>query len=478
MGVDDQGYINNLALDLGTLQSRYSALQQQLAPSVHRYNTYWNSFEASGQPASDQPLDCPSDYTLVPADPSGLVANGGAYNQFRCMNTALALQFQAQLAVDQQQGMQSAAIIWCAPPIYRDPACLGMPQGAIESVPENYSTSYQLYQDVLSGKKIQTQAQVESVLEPSPLSGNVTLGSITESALDASGCSCVPTDAAMPGLADFVRYLGDYINTPNGRFSSYIVWNEVANSVWTDMSPRIDTTVAVTPQAAAIWVSVYSNMVTLVHNAAQAPALIYVSTDRWWGVPPVLTEWNIGRCHMGTENLLLGVWQTLGVSIDWSLVLHVYGGVNDQEFNGENGIVDAYGFATLTDVAAWQKQQLAAAIAATPSTTYTVDTAPHRFLAASEQGWQQSLVDTPTRAQYICQSYNYVKGVPTLLWVSYNDFQDWGGDDWGLIPSSVNAEFDGGPGSPTYQAIVAANPNTWGVDPTNYCCVTWQVGCP
>lgn len=46
------------------------------------------------------------------------------------------------------------------------------------------------------------------------------------------------------------------------------------------MSPRIDTTVAVTPQAAAIWVSVYSNMVTLVHNAAQAPALIYVSTDR------------------------------------------------------------------------------------------------------------------------------------------------------------------------------------------------------
>ena len=106
-------------------------------------------------------------------------------------------------------------------------------------------------------------------------------------------------------------------------------------------------------------------------------------------MPPVLTEWNIGRCHMGTENLLLGVWQTLGVSIDWSLVLHVYGGVNDLEFNGENGIVDAYGFATLTDVAAWQNQQLAAAIAANPSTTYTVDTAPQRFLAATEQvGWR------------------------------------------------------------------------------------------
>ena len=75
--------MNNLALDLGALQARYGALQQQLAPSVHRYNTYWNSFEASGQPASDQPLACPSDYTLVPADASGLVANGGAYNQFR-----------------------------------------------------------------------------------------------------------------------------------------------------------------------------------------------------------------------------------------------------------------------------------------------------------------------------------------------------------------------------------------------------------
>ena len=81
------------------------------------------------------------------------------------MNTALALQFQAQLAVDQQNGMQSAAIIWCAPPIYRDPACLGAPEGAIESAPENYSTSYQLYQDVLSAKKIQTQVSQSHYLE-------------------------------------------------------------------------------------------------------------------------------------------------------------------------------------------------------------------------------------------------------------------------------------------------------------------------
>ena len=83
------------------------------------------------------------------------------------MNTALALQFQAQLAVDQQLGMQSAAIIWCAPPIYRDPACLGMPEGAIESAPENFSTSYKLYQDVLSGKKIQTQVSQSDWLEGS-----------------------------------------------------------------------------------------------------------------------------------------------------------------------------------------------------------------------------------------------------------------------------------------------------------------------
>ena len=79
---------------------------------------------------------------------------------------------------------------------------------------------------------------MESVLEPSPRRGNVTLGSITESALDASGCSCVPTDAAMPGLADFVRYLGDYINTPNGRFSSYIVWNEVVS--WCPCKEAVD----------------------------------------------------------------------------------------------------------------------------------------------------------------------------------------------------------------------------------------------
>ena len=73
------------------------------------------------------------------------------------------------------------------------------------------------------------------------------------------------------------------IQTAGGLLLTALCRAVQANSVWTDMSPRIDTTVAVTPQAAAIWVSVYSNMLTLVHNAAQAPALIYVSTDRWAG---------------------------------------------------------------------------------------------------------------------------------------------------------------------------------------------------
>ena len=84
-------------------------------------------------------------------------------------------------------------------------------------------------------------------------------------------------DAFCPGQ---VAALMHAMQTARGLLLTAL-WQAVqANSVWTDMSPRIDTTVAVTPQAAAIWVSVYSQMVTLVHNAAQAPALIYVSTDR------------------------------------------------------------------------------------------------------------------------------------------------------------------------------------------------------
>ena len=57
----------------------------------------------------------------------------------------------------------------------------------------------------------------------------------------------------------------------------------------------------------------------------------------------MLTSWNIGRSHIGTENLLLGLWQELGVSVPWALAVHVYGDVDAMELHGENGIVDAYG---------------------------------------------------------------------------------------------------------------------------------------
>ena len=60
-------------------------------------------------------------------------------------------------------------------------------------------------------------------------------------------------------------------------------------------------------------------------------------------VPPVLTSWAIGRNHIGTENLLLGLWQELGVSVPWALAVHCYGDVDAMELHGENGIVDAYG---------------------------------------------------------------------------------------------------------------------------------------
>jgi hypothetical protein len=31
------------------------------------------------------------------------------------------------------------------------------------------------------------------------------------------------------------------------------------------------------------------------------------------------------HCHLGSKNVVLGMWQRLGLSIDWSLAIHPYG---------------------------------------------------------------------------------------------------------------------------------------------------------
>lgn len=304
MGLDDQSYVWTESVRGEDLAKRNDILKSDVGMTVHRYNVFWNSFESSGTPSSDEPLDCQTGYYQIPTDASGLRKNGGDYFKYRCMSQGLETVFKQYLKDDQDHGWESAAIIWCAPPYARDPGCLGQPDSSLESAPDDYSDAYANFSAIQGS----VQARVESVnpvLVQPPETKTNSSGAAAESALDSSGCSCAPADVYVDDYQDYIQYLGDRVNSGEGRFSSYIVWNECANSFWTDFSPRLDVTQVVTPEGQSMWVKLYADLIRRTVAAAEQPALVYASTDRWWGVPPVLTSWGIGRNHIGSQNLLL-----------------------------------------------------------------------------------------------------------------------------------------------------------------------------
>lgn len=139
-----------------------------------------------------------------------------------------------------------------------------------------------------------------------------------------------------------------------------------------------------------------------------------------------------------------------------------------EEWRGENGIVTAYGFATLSDVAAWSAQQQQQAGGPTTS----------QLIAATEQGVPNNQYTEDQRAQYICQAGQAVMGVPQVIWVAFNEFQDFSNSEYGLVPTSVAPDLSNGASNVVYQAFQAWKPGTWAKDPANYCCRSHQLGCP
>ena len=249
---------------------------------MHRYNAFWNSFESSGVPSSDTPLDCQPGYYQVPADESFLVRNGGKYAKFRCVSAGQEALFQQLLQQDRAHGWESAAIVWCAPVYARDPSCLGQPETSAQSAPAIYSAAYGNFSSIQTSLQTRTES-VTPVLVLPPVVDNSSSGAAAESAFDSSGCSCVPADAYMDDYQDFITYLGDAVNSADGRFSHYIVWNECANSFWFDVSPRVDVTKVASSEDQVTWVKIYADLIRRTVAAAQQPALVYASTDRWWG---------------------------------------------------------------------------------------------------------------------------------------------------------------------------------------------------
>ncbi|CAK0750651.1 hypothetical protein CVIRNUC_002007 [Coccomyxa viridis] len=380
-GIHDQRYYDARGIQASTApgmaEQRYQAYMEDVQPGVRRYNVFWQPFESSGVQPSRQPMSCPSGYQLVP--PASQDLNSTGYNRFHCYSSSQIQLFEAYLALDASHAIQSCATIWGIPDSpFRSPKC--------------------------SGQVIRNQT--------------VTLG-------------CVPlSPAVMQDFQDFINFLAEHYNSEQGRFSHYIIWNEVANGDWFDASPLINSKVAVSDSDTSLWLDIYAHMLTLAHDAIQrhhtAPAMLYLSLDQDWErtqgpCPPFVP--GMQHCHIGSKTVVEGMWQRLGTSMDWSLAIHPYG-------------------------------------------------PPNMPIGTSAQ---------ETAGEYICMAHDIMTNSPHAVFTTHNDFQGTSPDDTtGLIPAWTGQLLNSTErmSAPTFAAYAASHPGLWDVRADHYCCTQHYLGCP
>lgn len=374
------------------------------------YNSFWDTFEQSSVPSSTDPaLVCPSGHTRVPASEAERVQKG--YKKFRCFSVNQIATFDNVLALDQQNGIESAALLWASPSQYRETDCVGAPW---EGAPLNIA--------------------------------------------------CVPRLDAMDDFEDYVNFLASRYNGLNGfgRFTHFVVWNEVQSGTWFNLSPIVPfSQVTLSPQQLAAILDRYETMLRRTHAAINRhvhPALMYVSLD------PLVSESTSGPYHANTVAVMDGLWTRLGTSIDWSIAIHPYGEPTPSIPNWIN-------YAALPQVVQYQSSQLAARGVLEPLRR------PQSILFASEQGWPNSLGDT-TRGVYMCQAHNLSMNVPTLIGSTHNHIQAVDATDvWGLLPASAGPNLVGIETIPTWLAYQSTSPTNWGRNNGHACCQYLGLGC-
>lgn len=478
VGINDQGAVltNTLQQDQGQLALRQSTLKADINPSVHQYNAFWQAFESSPTPSAAVPVDCQDGYEMIPTSPAGLKVNGGLYNKYRCMSSGQTDLLQQFLQLDAEHDMQSGVVIWCPPASARDPGCLGMPQAASQSAPDNFTEAYKVFVQSSQGSSAQRASLLRTSIQEVDEKNST---AVAESALDASGCSCAPRLDAVDDYADFVTFLATEVSQREAYITHYIVFNEVASAEWFDLSGvtpgSIDVTQVVSAKDVTTWIGRYAQLMRVTHDALAAaklsyPSLVYASLDRYWGVPPIFSQWHGTRAHIGSGTIAQGLWGVLGISMDWSLALHPYGEPDSREFNGENGIVNAYNFATLQDVSAQMLNSYKQAGG-------TQTNAPQLWTICSEQGWTNTQYNEEQRARILCEAHSISLANPRILYVAHNSFQNPGNDVYGLLPPSVNALLSNANTSVIYHAYMSMNDAVWGKSRTHYCCVSHNLGC-
>jgi len=469
---------------LSGLRKRYSETQRLFAPGVRRYNFFWEGIEPV--PPADTLIGaapCPKGHVRVPTSEAQRAELG--FHRFHCYSAAAMQRQDVMAALDRSIGALTGLILYASPAWARHPGCTGFPWK------------------------------------------NATLP-----------IGCLPTPAHMPDWEDFInavawRYNGAPLShfsraglqpplhpavangslpVPN-KLSLAIVWNEIGSLGWADPSPVLPNRWDgpggnLTDEQVGALAAVHAELLSRAHaalrrqlvgvlcrppagaagtgadgGAALGGAMVLVSIDHFWwfkgaGHAPFARPGVVG--HVGDQRLLSAIWPRLEPGLSWGVAVHPYDAGDPRADMTAGGV---FTFATLKRVViAFQEQQLAALGGVPPQGLVA---RPQRLLWASEQGWrlQPPRMNQTIRARNVCfaQALSEAQG---LVSVTHNYFQaeptapEVG--NFGLVPAppAVGPAFQNGTGHPTFDAYVATSLPSWRVDPSNWCCANYAVGCP
>lgn len=397
---------------------------QQFGAGYRQYNYWWSALESAGVAPAAQTVTCPSGHLLVPANEKE--KNSRGFHRYHCYHQGTIQKFDRVMKLDAQFGLQSGVVLWSTPEQFRHPGCTGFPWGT---------------------------------------------GTLKE--------GCVPRDEAMNDFEDFVNFLAWHHNGKNnaGKISHFIVWNENASGAWFDMSPLIRNRGEINNEEKQKWIKKYADMMRRTHEALRRHSegvMIYVSTDMIWDKQSRKSN---DISHIGSKELLRGMWQELGISMPWSVAVHPYGNV-DKEPRSDN-----YSFYNLEKVSRFQKDQLRSL--GLPELSFAH---PQAYLIASEQGWPQS-DGIEKQAKNICLAHNKSMSMPEVIAQAHNYFhsvepaevdasgRSAQGAFYGLLPYRTSTDLSNMFEFATGQAFASTNPQSWGKSNDHYCCKKHRVGC-
>jgi hypothetical protein len=400
-----------MALAPDVLARRNTRLAQTGA-GLKLYDLFWRDLEEGAKAPSNAPIACDAGYRLVPSNAT-LKAKYG-YNHYHCYKESFFQKWDGPLSQDAAAGFQVAAVLWNAPPAFRNAGC----------------------------------------------------SAVDDSSAGADGC--IPRDDAMPDFQDYVTFLASNYAVALRHF---IVWNEIDHAAWFNMTPLLPTPLHSTPSGAAQILAKYATMFRTAYAAIKrqrADAMVYVSLTAIWkpGVTPL---------SIGAEDAIFRMWQpgVLGLDVDWSLAIHPYGVASTSALPSYLHMKDLPGVylmqTRMLQAAGATDDPLSHAqayiIASEQSPAYD-DNYPDilderaRFVCeAHEQIYDKPWLVAATHIYLQNQDLS----TPRL--------------DYAFLPGIAGGDLSGADAYSTWRSYLSTHASQWHRNNTHFCCARFAVGC-